>query len=98
MVETLNFHIGKNGLTKDFVEHLAIAFRTRKIIKVQLLKSASEDRAKMEEVAQEIIKGLPGKYNYRVIGFTIILMKRTSSVKVPSKKKFMGKHIRSANK
>ena len=78
---TLSFQIGKNGLTKTGIEHLASAFKTRKIIKVQLLKSAINDRARMEEVAQEIIKGLPGKYNYRVIGFTIILMKRMTPKK-----------------
>ncbi len=97
MVETLNFHIGKNGLTKEFIEHLGIAFKTRKVIKVQLLKSASDDRAEIEKVAGEIIKGLPGKYNYRVIGFTIILMKRTI-LKVPSKKKFVGRHTRRDSK
>lgn len=78
MAEALVFHIGKNGLTKDFIDHLAIALKARRIVKVQLLKSASSDREKMEKVAQEIIAGLPGKYNYRVIGFTIILMKRTN--------------------
>ncbi len=97
MVETLNFHIGKNGLTKEFVEHLGIAFKTRKIIKVQLLKSAASDREQMEKTAEEIIKDLPGKYNYRVIGFTIILMKR-NLIKIPSKKKFVGRHIRRAAK
>ncbi len=74
----LSFHIGKNGLTKEFVGHLAVAFKTRKVIKVQLLKSATSDRAQIERVAKEIISGLPGKYNYRVIGFTIVLMKRMS--------------------
>ena len=74
----LSFQIGKNGLTKDFIEHLAVPFKTRKVIKVQVLPSASKDRLRMKEVAEEIIAGLPGKYNYRVIGFTIVLMKRAS--------------------
>ncbi len=72
----LSFHIGKNGLTKEFIEHLIVPFKTRKVIKVQLLKSAASDRAQIEKVAEEIIAGLPGRYNYRVIGFTIVLMKR----------------------
>ncbi|MEK6758063.1 MAG: YhbY family RNA-binding protein [Nanoarchaeota archaeon] len=94
MVETLTLHIGKNGLTKEFIEHLTAVFKTRRTIKVQLLKSASGDRAQMEKVAQEIIAGLPERYNYRVIGFTIILMKRTIMKKSPSKKLFVGKHFR----
>ncbi len=98
MAETLTFNIGKQGLTKEFIEHLIIPFNTRKIIKVQLLPSASNDRSRMETVAQEIIAGLPGKYNYRIIGFTIILMKRTSTKKVASKKQFMGKHHRTRSR
>ncbi|MSS74180.1 hypothetical protein EXS72_00895 [Candidatus Pacearchaeota archaeon] len=94
MVEVLSFHIGKQGLTKDFIDHVAIAFKTRKVIKIQLLKSASDDRSEIKRVAEEIIVGLPGKYNYRVIGFTIILMKRTLMRKEPSKKRFIGKHSR----
>ena len=78
---TLAFQIGKNGLTETGIAHLASAFKTRKVIKVQLLKSATNDRARMEEVAQELIRKLPGKYNYRVIGFTIILMKRMTPKK-----------------
>ncbi len=74
----LSFQIGKNGLTKDFIEHLAVPFKTRRVIKVQVLPSASKDRLRMKDVAEEIIAGLPGKYNYRVIGFTIVLMKRTN--------------------
>ena len=73
---TLSFQIGKNGLTETGIAHLASAFKTRKVIKVQLLKSATTDRARMEEVANKLIEKLPGKYNYRIIGFTIILMKR----------------------
>ncbi|MGV8142923.1 MAG: YhbY family RNA-binding protein [Candidatus Pacearchaeota archaeon] len=94
MVETLTLHIGKNGLTKEFIEHLALVFKTRRTIKVQLLKSATENRAEMEKVATEIIAGLPDRYNYRVIGFTIILMKRTIMKKAPAKKLFAGKHHR----
>ncbi len=98
MVESLTLHIGKNGLTKEFIEHLSAVFKTRRTIKVQLLKSASENRAQMEKVAEEIIAGLPERYNYRVIGFTIILMKRSSMKKALVKKPFMGKHSRTRAK
>ena len=94
MAESLTLHIGKNGLTKEFIEHLSSVFETRRIIKVQLLKSASENRAQMEKVAGEIIAGLPGKYNYRIIGFTIILMKRSANAKPQIKKLFVGKYPR----
>ena len=76
--ETLSFQIGKNGLTKTSIDHLASAFKTRRVIKVQLLRSAVDSREKIEEIAETLIKELPGKYNYRIIGFTIILMKRSN--------------------
>lgn len=75
---TLAFQIGKNGLTKTGIEHLASAFKTRRIIKVQLLKSAVSDRSRIKDIAKQLADELPGKYNYRVIGFTIILMKRSN--------------------
>src|SRR3989344_286851 len=78
---TLVFQIGKNGLTQTGIEHLASAFGKRKVIKVQLLKSAVSDRKKIDEIAQKLIDKLPGKYNYRIIGFTIILMKRVGPKK-----------------
>ena len=76
--DTLAFQIGKNGLTKTSIAHLASAFKTRRVIKVQLLKSAASSREKIDEIAETLIAELPGKYNYRVIGFTIILMKRSA--------------------
>ena len=78
MNESLSFQIGKMGLTKEFIEHLVVPFKTRRVIKIQLLPSAVKERGRIKEVAEEIIAGLPGKYNYRVIGFTIVLMKRSN--------------------
>jgi RNA-binding protein YhbY len=76
--DTLSFQIGKNGLTETGIDHLASAFKTRRVIKVQLLKSAVSDREKIKEIAERLVEELPGKYNYRIIGFTIILMKRSN--------------------
>jgi RNA-binding protein YhbY len=76
--DTLAFQIGKNGLTQTGIDHLASAFKTRRVIKVQLLKSAISSREKIEQIAEELMEKLPGKYNYRIIGFTIILMKRSN--------------------
>jgi transposase len=41
-------------------------------------KSAISSREKIEQIAEELMEKLPGKYNYRIIGFTIILMKRSN--------------------
>ena len=41
----------------------------------------SQTGTEIIDIAETLIKELPGKYNYRVIGFTIILMKRSNKIK-----------------
>lgn len=69
----VTFQLGKNGLTDNFIGTLELAFKTRKLLKIQLLPSASEERAKMKTTADEIVRRLGGNYKYRAIGFTIVL-------------------------
>jgi len=69
------FQIGKNGVTDGFRESLASAFKTRKIIKISVLKSIVRDKEKVKEMAEELISSMEGSYKYRVIGFTIVLRK-----------------------
>ena len=69
------FQIGKNGVTDNFRDSLASAFKTRKILKISVLKSAIRDKEKVKEMAEELINSMEGSYKYRVIGFTIVLRK-----------------------
>ena len=75
--EIANFQIGKNGLTDGVVESLRLAFKKHKTVRISLLKSAAEERSKIKEIAEEIVKDLDGKGKYRIIGFTIV-MRRTA--------------------
>jgi len=71
------FQIGKSGLSEDFIEALRKTFKNRKIVKISLLKSFSRDREKARETADKICSELKdiGKFKYKIIGFTIMLIK-----------------------
>ena len=67
------FQIGKNGLTDNFIASLGLAFKNRKIIKVQILPSAADERAKIRNIADGIVHKLAGNYKYNIVGFTIVM-------------------------
>lgn len=69
------FQIGKNGVTEGFLESLASAFKTRKLIKISVLKNVVRDKEKVKEMAEELVDKLEGNYKYKIIGFTIVLRK-----------------------
>jgi len=75
------FQIGKNGVTEGVRESLASAFRTRKIIKISVLKSVVRNKEKVKEMAEELISSMEGSYKYRIIGFTIVLRKSNKAQK-----------------
>ncbi|MFH1271195.1 MAG: YhbY family RNA-binding protein [Nanoarchaeota archaeon] len=69
------FQIGKNGLTEGTIKSLELALKNHKQIRISVLESNGRDKTKMKSLAQEILKKIPHKCNYRIIGFTIILIK-----------------------
>tara|TARA_Y100000310_G_scaffold208117_1_gene208632 strand:+ start:950 stop:1195 length:246 start_codon:yes stop_codon:yes gene_type:complete len=71
----VRFQIGKNGITESFRASLASAFKTRKIIKISVLKNAVRDKEKVKEMTKELISSMEGSYKYKIIGFTIVLRK-----------------------
>lgn len=70
------FQIGKNGLTPGVLSSLALALKYHKQIRISVLKSATRDREKLKQMAQEILNKLPAKCDSRTIGYTIILIKK----------------------
>ena len=67
------FQLGKNGVTDGFIDTLELAYKTRKLLKIQILPSAAEERAKIKDTANDLVKRLGGNYKYKIIGFTIVL-------------------------
>jgi RNA-binding protein YhbY len=75
----VQFQIGKNGLTKEFISSLENCFKTNKSIKIYVLKSARPEgkggKDKTEEYSKNILEKLGENYTSKVIGFTINLRK-----------------------
>lgn len=81
MNKDLRFQIGKFGITPGVIESLELAFKNHKSVRISVLKASGRDRDSIQKMAQEIIEKLKEKCDFRIIGFTIILIKR------PGKKK-----------
>ncbi|MFH1425642.1 MAG: YhbY family RNA-binding protein [archaeon] len=70
------FQIGKQSLTKEFINSIALAFKNRRQVRISVLKSCTRDKDKIKQITEELQKSLPVKTNFRIIGFTIILIKQ----------------------
>ena len=67
--------IGKKGVTEGLIQSINLALKTRKQVRISALKSSGRDKEKIESMAEEIINKIDAKCSYKVIGFTIILIK-----------------------
>ena len=67
--------IGKNGVTKNFIETLKTYFKNYNSVRISVLKSGTRDRKEFKEMAEEIPKKLGENFSSRTIGFTIIVRK-----------------------
>ena len=70
-----NMHLGKNGITANFIETLKSHFKNHKNIRISVLKSATRDREKLKKNALDILENLGKNYTARIIGFTIVVKK-----------------------
>ena len=78
MTSQITIQLGKKGVTKEFLENLGNKFDDKKIknIKVSVLRSAHGNGNKdVKKYADEIINFLGDKFNYRILGFSIFLIK-----------------------
>ncbi|MEK6844247.1 MAG: YhbY family RNA-binding protein [Nanoarchaeota archaeon] len=83
MISEAKFQIGKNGVTDGVIKSLNLCFKTYNQIRISLLKSAERDREKMRDTAINLAQRVEYYCNYKVIGFTIILRRRSSRIKKP---------------
>jgi len=82
----LKFQIGKNGITPGVIEFLENAFKTHKRIRISVFKSAGRDRESIGKMALELQTKLKRKVDFRIIGFTIILIRRGITYQPPKTK------------
>lgn len=71
----MQFQIGKLGLTENGISSLNNAFKTHSQIRISVLKSATRKREELIKLADKICNSVEYKCNYKIIGFTIILIR-----------------------
>ena len=81
MITEGKFQIGKNGLTQGVIDSLNLSLKAHNQIRVSLLKTATRDKNKIIEIAEEIILKAIYKCRYKIIGYTIILRKQSKKIK-----------------
>jgi RNA-binding protein YhbY len=69
------FQIGKQGLTENTILSLNNAFKHHSQIRVSVLKSATRDKEEIIKIAQSISEKTDFKCAYKILGFTIILIR-----------------------
>jgi RNA-binding protein YhbY len=72
----MKFQIGKAGITDGIIQSLELALKSHKVIRISALKSSGRNRNTITSMADELVSKLATKCNYRIIGFTIVLIKQ----------------------
>lgn len=76
------FQIGKNGITPELTEGIALALEARELIKINVLNNCMEDPKQLCEMLSERTRAVP----VQVIGKKIILYKpskQNPKIKLP---------------
>ena len=73
--KSIEMHIGKNGLTKGFLEDIQRRFEECENMRINVLKSARESKADVKKYADEIVEFLGKKFTYKALGFVIAVKK-----------------------
>ncbi len=80
-ITQVSMQIGKNGLNEGFFETIRNSFKHYMMVKVSVLKSASRDKEKVREMAEKIVSVLGEHYDYRALGFTILVKRHKKKVR-----------------
>jgi len=75
MMSEAKFQIGKSGITQGVIDSLNLALKNHKRIRIAVLKSAARDKEKLKLMADDLCSKLVAKCGYRILGFTIILVR-----------------------
>ena len=77
MTSQTQIQLGKNGLTKEFLEGIKKRFEKPAVknLKVSVLKSARESREDIKKYAEGIKESLGPKFTTRILGFSIFIKK-----------------------
>lgn len=72
------FQIGKQGITPNFIQTVAGALKDRRQVRVAALPSSGRNASNMKDLAKQLCDNMPFPCATKVIGFTIILLRRSA--------------------
>ena len=77
MTSKIEIQLGKKGLSEEFLSGLKKRFEKASVknIKIHVLPSARESREDIKKYAEKILVYLGKKFDYRIIGFSIFVLK-----------------------
>lgn len=75
----LSMQIGKQGITDNFIQTLQNAFKTHYTIRISALQSSGRDKDSIVKMADDMVSRLQGNFDYRILGFTIIMKKQSNT-------------------
>ena len=76
MVKPLRkLQMGKNGLSEAFIEQVRSILDNERLVKISILKSHCRDKAEAKEIAEKLIGTLGKKYDYKLIGYVMTVIK-----------------------
>ena len=75
MKQIKKLQMGKNGLSDAFIEQVKSIFEDEKLVKISILKSACRDKSEAKEIADKLVGELGLKYNYKLVGYVITIVK-----------------------
>jgi len=75
------FQIGKNGVNEGVADALLLYFKNNKQVRIATLKSSGRDKSSIKKIADDLVallvkKDKKKKFDYTIIGFTIVLRRR----------------------
>lgn len=74
--------LGKQGITKNFIESLKNIFKSHDNVRISVLKGAGHEKEKMRKYSEELLEKLGKNYTSRIIGFVIVVKKWRRNVRV----------------
>lgn len=75
MKQIKKLQMGKNGLSDAFVEQVKSIFENETLIKISILKSACRDKTDASKMAEELVRELGPKYDYKLVGYVMTIIK-----------------------
>lgn len=79
--EIKRLQIGKNGLTNEFIEQVKSTFLNERVVKISILRSACRDKDEAKKMANELVEKLGPKFNYKLVGYVITVLKLRKNVR-----------------